>query len=122
MSVFATEFEFVLPKGYLDEDGGVHRDGTMRLATAADEILLMQDPRVQNLPAYLIVLLLSRVITRLGTIGEINAGVVERLFTEDLAYLQGLYNEVNGLGGSGVIRCPDCGHEFSTEVAAVGGS
>jgi hypothetical protein len=122
MTAFATEFEFVLPKGYLDDDGGVHRDGTMRLATAADEILLMQDPRVQNLPAYLIVLLLSRVITRLGTVRAINAGVVERLFTEDLAYLQGLYNEVNGLGGSGVVRCPGCGHEFSTEVAAVGGS
>jgi hypothetical protein len=119
---FSTEFEFTLPKGYIDAEGALHREGTMRLATAADEILLMQDPRVQSLPAYLIVLLLSRVVTRLGALEAVNTGVIERLFTEDLAYLQNLYNELNGLGGSGVTRCPECGHEFSTEVAAVGGS
>lgn len=122
MSAFVVEHDFVLPKGYVGEDGTLHRDGTMRLATAADEILLLQDPRVQKLPAYLIVLLLSRVVTRLGTLPEVNAGVVEGVFAEDLAYLQALYNRINGLGDATSVTCPNCEHEFSTEVVPAGGS
>jgi hypothetical protein len=121
--VIATEHEFTLPKGYVAADGALHREGTMRLATAADEILLMQDPRVQKLPAYLIVLLLSRVVVRLGTLPEVNAGTVEGLFAEDLAHLQALYNRINGLDGDGAtVCCPNCDHEFSAEVVPSGGS
>jgi len=120
---FVVEHDFVLPKGYVSEQGTLHRDGTMRLATAADEILLLQDPRVQKLPAYLIVLLLSRVVTRLGTLPEVNAGIVEGLFAEDLAFLQSLYNEINGLGGHDEhVTCPNCEYEFVTEVVPAGGS
>jgi hypothetical protein len=123
MSGFAIEHDFVLPRGYVGPDGTLHREGTMRLATAGDEVLLLQDPRVQNLPAYLIVLLLSRVVTELGSLPEVNAGVIEGLFAEDLAYLQGLYNRLNGLDGEGVrVTCPNCDHEFPAEVMPVGGS
>src|SRR5438270_5159465 len=95
--MFSMEHEFELPKSYVDSEGNLHRQGVMRLATAADEIFPMRDPRVQNLPAYLIVLLLSRVVIKLGKLQQINPGVIEGLFTEDLAYLQDLYNRINGL-------------------------
>ena len=90
-----TEFEFELPKGYVDKNGDVHKRGTMRLATAADEILPMRDPRVQQNAGYLTIILLSRVITRLGTLSTINTHVIEGLFTMDLAYLQDLYQRIN---------------------------
>lgn len=92
---FRTEIEFELPKGYLDEAGALHRRGTMRLATAADEILPLRDPRVQQNEAYLAVIVLARVITRLGTVPDIHTGVIERLFASDLAYLQRLYERFN---------------------------
>src|SRR3954453_24257929 len=95
-----TEYEFTLRLGYVDQDGQLHRDGTMRLATAADEILPLKDPRVQANPAYLVVILLSRVVTRLGTLEAINPKVIEGLFTADLAYLQDLYNRIYGTGGA----------------------
>ena len=93
---FQTEIEFELPKGYVDESGALHRVGTMRLATAADEILPLRDPRVQQNEAYLAVIVLSRVITRLGTLTEIHTGVIENLFASDLGYLQRLYEKLNG--------------------------
>ena len=92
---FQTEIEFELPKGYADEAGNLHRRGTMRLATAADEILPLRDPRVQQNEAYLAVIVLSRVITRLGSLTEIHTGVIEGLFAADLAYLQRLYERFN---------------------------
>lgn len=95
--MFQTEFEFTLPCGYLDEDGTLHRDGVMRRATAADEILPLKDPRVQKNEAYLIVILLSRVLTRLGGVAAINPKVIEGLFATDLAFLQNLYNRINRL-------------------------
>lgn len=95
--MFQTEFEFTLPCGYLDEEGSLHRDGVMRRATAADEILPLKDPRVQKNEAYLIVILLSRVVTRLGSLEAINPKVIEGIFATDLAYLQGLYNKINRL-------------------------
>lgn len=117
-----TEVAFELPKGYVDPDGTLHRTGSMRLATAADEIYPLRDPRVQNWPAYLIVLLLARVITRLGTLGEINAGVVEGLFSQDLAHLQDLYNRINGLTPHVLaVVCPHCGQEHEVEVPLLGG-
>jgi hypothetical protein len=120
--MFVTEHEFELPKGYVDSQGNLHRKGTMRLATAADEILPMKDPRVQGLPAYLIVILLSRVVVKLGTVPQIHCGVIEGLFAEDLAYLQALYNRINGLGGKpATVRCPHCGHDVEVEPP-LGGS
>ena len=92
---FQTETEFELPKGYVDEMGNLHRQGTMRLATAADEILPLRDPRVQQNEAYLAVIVLARVITRLGTLTEVHPGVIEGLYASDLAFLQRLYERFN---------------------------
>jgi hypothetical protein len=93
---FQTEIDFELPKGYLDDSGTLHRHGTMRLATAADEILPLRDPRVQQNEAYLAVIVLARVIVRLGTLSDISTGVIEGLYASDLAYLQRLYERFNG--------------------------
>jgi len=95
MAMFRTEYEFVLPHGYLDEDGELHREGVMRLATAADEILPLKDPRVQKNPAYLVIIVLSRVVTRLGSLDGISTKNIENLFVADLAFLQRLYNDIN---------------------------
>jgi hypothetical protein len=121
--MFQTEFEFTLPCGYLDADGTLHREGIMRRATAADEILPLRDPRVQTNPAYLVVILLSRVVSRLGGVAQVNPKVIENLYATDLAYLQELYNEINHLGnGYGHVTCPQCQHTFETEQASLGGS
>lgn len=120
-SMLVTEVEFALPKGYVDDDGTLHRAGTMRLATAADEIYPLKDPRVQSSPAYLIVILLSRVVTRLGSLPEINPGVIERLFSEDLAHLQDLYNRINGLTARVItVECPGCGTTHEVELPLLG--
>src|SRR2546422_661223 len=112
--MFQTEFEFSLPCGYLDEGGTLHRDGIMCRATAADEILPLRDPRVMKNQAYLVVILLSRVITRLGSVDAINPHVIENLYATDLAYLQDLYNQINDLEKeSGVTVCPQCHHSFA---------
>ena len=122
MSVLITEVEFELPKGYVDPGGDLHRSGTMRLATAADEIYPLKDPRVRNWPAYLIIILLSRVVTRLGTLTDVTPGVVEGLFSEDLAHLQDLYNRLNGLGPrTATLACPHCGQASEIEVPLLGG-
>lgn len=121
--MLVTDFAFELPKGYVDDAGNLHRTGTMRLATAADEIYPLKDPRVQNWPAYLIILLLARVVTKLGGLAEVNAGVIENLFAEDLAYLQDLYNRVNGLAPRALaVRCPHCAREHEVEVPILGES
>jgi len=123
VTVLATEFDFELPKGYVDADGNLHRKGVMRLATAADEIYPLKDPRVHNWPAYLIVILLSRVVTRLDGLAEINPGIIEGLFSEDLSFLQDLYNRVNGLARQTITtECPNCGHQQDVEVPPLGGS
>ena len=95
---FQTEIEFTLPRGFVDGDGVLHKEGTMRLATAADEILPLKDPRVKGNPAYLAIVVLSRVITRLGAVSDVNTKVVEGLFAADLNYLQALYEGFNGEG------------------------
>jgi hypothetical protein len=120
--MLVTEHEFELPQGYVDAQGNLHKRGAMRLATAADEILPMKDPRVQGLPAYLIIILLSRVVVRLGTVDPINPSVIEGLFSEDLAFLQEMYNRINGLRRRRVMRCPKCSHSFAAEDQAAGGS
>ncbi len=116
-----TEYEFTLPKGYVDESGNLHKKGIMRLATAADEILPMKDHRVQSNPAYLTVILFSRVITKLGTLENINPKVVENLFASDLSYLQEFYRRINE-NGTGKIKalCPKCEHQFEMEAEPLG--
>ena len=96
---FQTEIEFELPKGYVDETGTLHRHGTMRLATAADEILPLRDPRVQQNEAYLAVIVLARVVTRLGSLADVHTGVIENMYASDLAYLQRLYEKFNSSEG-----------------------
>ena len=113
-----TEFEFTLPRGYVDERGTLHRKGTMRLATALDEIEPLQDPRVRANEAYLSILLLSRVTTRLGDIRQMSPAIIENLFSADLAYLQELYIRVNDTGTSLVeTECPHCGTHFALDMA-----
>ena len=112
-----TEFEFELPKGYVDKNGDVHKRGVMRLATAADEILPMRDPRVQQNAGYLTIILLSRVITRLGTLSTINTHVIEGLFTMDLAYLQDLYQRINMSDMPKYqIVCPHCNQQIEVPL------
>src|SRR5262245_59128224 len=110
---FQTEIEFVLPRGMVDESGNLHRQGTMRLATAADEIQPLKDPRVQANPAYVTVIILSRVVTRLGDLHSINPKVIEGLFSSDFAYLQNLYRQLNEPEPATVkATCPSCNHSF----------
>jgi hypothetical protein len=119
--MFQTEYEFILPKGYVDEEGQLHREGIMRLATAADEILPLKDPRVTSNPAYLTVIILSRVVTRLGSLQSINPRIIEGLYASDIAYLQELYRKVNGDGSTDIMAvCPKCGNEFEVMLAPGG--
>lgn len=116
-----TEYEFTLPIGYQTEDGNLYRQGTMRLATAADEILPLKDPRVQANQAYLICILLSRVIT-LDGVAHMNPKVIEGLYAADLAYLQEFYNQINRSGKASVeATCPKCAHTFEVELNSLGG-
>lgn len=122
-NAFSTEFEFVLPRGYVDKEGTVHRDGVMRLATAADEILPLKDSRVQVNSAYLVIILLSRVVTRLGSIEVINPKVIEEMFASDLAYLQEFYNRINGNGTRALkVVCPHCQQGFEVDPERLGES
>ena len=114
---FQTEYTFTLPRGYLDRDGMLHKEGVMRLANAADEILPLKDPRVQQNPGYLTIILLSRVITRLGTLSSINTKVIEGMFTMDLAYLQDLYQRINTTDlPSYKVVCPHCNQEIEVPL------
>lgn len=116
---FKTEFEFMLPKGYVDDQGNLHRKGLMRLATAKDEIVPLQDFRVKNNRAYLVVILLARVITKLGDLkdGEINTGIIENMFSADLSYLQEFYRQINESGTAVVgAKCPSCGTDFQVDI------
>lgn len=112
-----TTFEFELPRGYVANDGTVHRHGIMRLATARDEILPLRDPRVRDNEAYLTVLLLSRVVTSLGDLDQVNASTIEGLFAPDLAFLQDLYRRINQEGHTHAsVQCPSCETEFAVDV------
>ncbi len=114
-----TEFEFVLPRGYVDKDGNVHKRGTMRLATAYDEIAPLRDPRVRQNQAYLTIILLARVITKLGSLSDINPGIIEGIFSSDLAYLQALYRRINENASTEItVTCPECGHKFEVDTVA----
>jgi len=116
-----TEFPFTLPHGYLDAEGNLHRDGVMRLATAADEIGPMKDPRVQSNPGYLAIILLSRVVTRLGDLPQVNPRVIESLFAADFAQLEDLYRRINANGHNRMrVVCPGCEKTFDVEMESVG--
>jgi hypothetical protein len=116
-----TEFPFTLPRGYVDSEGNIHREGVMRLATAVDEVGPMKDPRVQSNPGYLIIILFSRVIARLGELPTINPKVIEGLFSADLAYLQEFYRAINQNGHSRVaVNCHNCDARIEVEISGVG--
>jgi hypothetical protein len=119
--VLQTEYEFTLPKGYVDNDGNLHQKGIMKLASAADEILPMKDPRVQTNPSYLTVILLSRVVSKLGELQDVNPGIIEKLFVADLTFLQEFYRRINGNGNLMMdVKCPKCGEAFKQEMASPG--
>lgn len=122
MSVpFETQVEFELPRGYVDKNGEIHKRGVMRLANAADEIVPLNDPRVKMNPGYLSILLLERVITKLGKLKKVDAPVIESLFTADMAYLQDLYQKINAVEPSvAAVSCPKCAHEFRYEIPFFG--
>jgi hypothetical protein len=117
-TVLRTEFDFELPRGYLDGDGVLHRSGTMRLATARDELLPLYDQRVQENPAFTTVVLLGRVISSLGTLPAVTSTVVENMFASDVAFLQDFYRRINAEGHTRVaVSCPECKHRFTVDLA-----
>ncbi len=116
-----TEFEFTLPRGYVDKEGNLHRQGVMRLATAADEIAPLRDPRVMANQAYLAIILLARVVSKLGSLPDVNTGVIEKLFSADFAYLQDFYRRINENGTAKVsTSCPECSHNFEVDLGHLG--
>ena len=115
-----TEIPFTLPRGLVDDEGGVHREGTMRLATARDEIEPLRDPEVRRNQAYLSVLLLARTVTRIGEVVEITPEVIESLYAADFDHLQRLYERVNTDGEAvGVVSCPECAHDFEVDLTEI---
>ena len=117
---FKTEYEFILPRGFIDADGNIHREGVMRLANAKDEIAPLNDLRVQRNRAYLIIVLLSRVVSRLGNLSEVNSTVVENLFAADLRFLEEMYNRINEDEAMVEVTCPECGAAFQKEFGRLG--
>ena len=117
MSDFETKVSFELPKGYVDDQGKVHKSGVMRLATAADEIMPLNDPRVKLNPAYLSILILERVILKLGELSNVDANVIEHLYTSDMAYLQDMYQRINAIEIPEIdVVCPQCSNKFKVQV------
>jgi hypothetical protein len=117
-----TEFEFELPMGYVDKEGNLHKKGTMRLATAMDEITILNDMRVQSNEAYIVIVLLARVITSLGTLSNINTNVIENLFAADLTFLQEFYRQINESGHTRrEFICPHCQKTLEVDLSTLGG-
>jgi hypothetical protein len=115
-----TEIEFTLPRGYVDDSGEVHRVGTMRLATARDEIEPLREVDVRQNAAYLTVLLLARTVTRIGGITDVTPGLVENLYAADFDHLQRLYERINSDGEAvGVVSCPECAHRFEVDLTEI---
>ena len=119
--VFQTTFDFVLPRGYVDADGRVHREGTMRLATARDELVPLLDPKVRENDAFLSLVLLARVVTQLGDVPTIDDQVMGGLWATDLAFLQDLYRQINSEGHTLIeVTCPSCSTNFAVDMAGDG--
>ena len=115
-----TEFAFTLPRGYVDASGAVHRDGVMRLATARDEIEPLRDAEVRRNEAYLAVLLLSRVVTRIGGVRDVTPEVIEELYAADFDHLQRLYERLNTDGEAvGAVTCPHCAQAFEVDLTDI---
>ncbi len=115
--MFKTEYEFELPRGYIDKDGNLHKKGKMRLANAADEILPMNDPKVKQNPSYITIILLARVIVELGDLENVNTKVVEKFFTADLAFLQDMYQRINNDDMPEITcTCPKCGEKYKEKL------
>ena len=115
-----TEYPFTLPRGYVDAAGNVHREGAMRLATARDEIEPLRSAEVKQNEAYLSVLLLSRVVTRIGDVTDVTPDLVENLFAADFDHLQRLYERLNTDGESvGAVTCPSCAESFEVDLTEV---
>ena len=118
-----TEYEFTLPRGFVDSNGDLHRNGVMRLATAIDEISPLRDPRVRANQAYLTIVLLARVVTKLGSLSDVGTGTIEGMFSADLAFLQDFYQRINEPGASKItVTCPKCDHSFDVEFMPSGES
>lgn len=118
-----TEYEFTLPRGYIDSNGDLHRNGVMRLATAIDEISPLRDPRVRANQAYLTIVLLARVVTKLGSLQDVGTGVIEGLFSADLAFLQDFYQRINEPGSAKItVTCPKCDNTFDVDFLPSGES
>jgi len=119
---FQTEFEFELPMGFVDKEGNLHKKGTMRLATAMDEITILNDMRVQSNEVYIVIVLLARVITKLGSLSQVNTNVIENLFAADLTYLQEFYRQINETGKTQrEYTCPHCEKPFALDLSTLGG-
>lgn len=120
---FRSEFPFTLPRWLLDDQGQLHKKGMMRLATARDEMAVQNDSRVQENPAYGVLVMLARVITRLGTLAPLTPELLESLFTRDIGYLRELYNRLNQQGNAHIpAQCPYCSNQFAVELALSGES
>jgi len=118
-----TQFEFNLPRGFVDGEGNVHKKGVMRLATAMDEIAPLRDVRVSANQAYLTIILLARVVVKLGSLSQVNTAVIENLFAADMAYLQAFYRQINEEGTTIIKRnCPSCQTEIEIDLADLGGA
>lgn len=121
MESLQTTFDFVLPRGYVDERGMLHREGTMRMATARDELMPLMDPKVRQHEAFLSLVLLARVVTRLGNLPVVDDQVIGGLWATDLAFLQDLYRRINSEGHTLVeVSCPLCSGEFTFDVSGGG--
>lgn len=119
--MFVTEFDFTLPKGLLDDRGNLHRRGRIRLATAKDELLVQRDRRVQQDTSYEILVMLSQVITQLGSLPAITPEVLENLFSPDLAFLREFYHRINQQGHALIpVQCPECDCQFKAELSPSG--
>lgn len=117
MEEFSTEFEFDLPRGYVDNTGTLHKHGVMRLATAADEVLPLRDPRVVQNPGYLTIIILSRVVLSLGSVTKMDPRIIEKLFSADLAFLQSMYQQINAVEPiKNTCVCPACGNQFDQSI------
>src|SRR3954464_602412 len=118
-----TQFEFTLPRGFVDSEGTVHKKGVMRLATAMDEIAPLRDVRVSANQAYLTIILLARVVVKLGSLSQVNTAVIENLFAADMAFLQAFYRQINEEGTTIIKRrCPSCQTEIEIDLADLGGA
>jgi hypothetical protein len=114
-----TEYPFTLPKGYVDDQGTLHRTGTMRLACARDEIEPLRDPRVKENESYATVIVLARVVSELGTVPRVTTQTIESLFVSDFSYLQDLYRIINFQDAS-VLDSLEPGAPFPQSSVEVG--